>query len=1578
VQRGEVTTHSTYMRPFGVDDELTDVGYYIHQIKNALYHPTHRFGPQIDSKDRSAITTFFQDALNAEAAEDFTTIITVKTPNTVEMQGYFGETISIMLNQITTEADISQITHKSTVNYEAWTTAQIFRRFRDADKRADTRNWMNISNAPPITLNRIKLAIPMLPTLGNTYTYNSLFDVKGKLRIGYLNNNIINANDWETQIGPTPDINYNYDGKILKKQYIMPGYNSGINPPLHTLYYIGTDGITIGTDYTGYTVDGEKVINPYLYAYSAYITDFDDRLQDITVDPEFYIFGDFDRAQTAEFYENRRHRSIIGQIFSELPYATYLDIPSSVYLNFICDETDNNNEYIKTTERIATMLRAVTSELDRLLYVKSDVPNQALQRLVIPGIVPIKVLNNSASEPVYWQSELDLYRPEDGDKYKYVPSLTSNELDFNNQRKIVKLQNAPHPVLMQYETIDELHLHSKVDIADYYKYDLRNDYNKERHQVFNTHNIDAYVYLEGERFIGYEQLTSIIPSSFLFQAPRLGIKIDEDKIPARAKRLLIYRTEASHKNSYDPQVYGLVDIVDIKTANENILNRDEDGEIIEGTNVRKGERYTVDSDNKVYKGIYYFDKVKDGDLDMAADVMESEGLRRPIHSRINIALNERVYFANFKQYSQPEPPRKHEPSEFNPTYNVDGDIIAMEFNWGARHKIIGGGKEITPENKRLRNTHYYCFEAEPGKGFDNDTYVQYAYVYEDVTGIISQPEYTDIIDPCYSRESNDEQTNFDRFERGEVVLYYLPHAYDASITKLNIYRREIKLSVLETTLEETVMPVPSASGNEQRVEMYNKIKTALAGQPFYKVGSIDETNQGIFYDNNTWVYSEDKMPAFHPVFNDYESGVMYSEPYRPDFIKAENFFDVRSGDGTMITGMGSNFGNLIIAKEQSLHRKTVQGVDATVSRTDEISANIGCIAPETFITVDNIIYFLSYQGIYRYDGNQLLPIDMPIKEEIMSYLTYLKRENIYNANRDTIDLIRFVTAGYNPVYGELYFNFPTIKYIGDDKIVNQDGTTVFHNYPRRFECNIYVYHIATQIWTKYKYSEDIIEPLWVEILPGDPELELEEERNEWYIKKLRNLLQNTRIYYTNKLGELRSGDILATRYFSTAPSDPLGYNQVFDWAGIYIETPYQLLIEHIRQFNAQDLTYEFNPYLNTDDTINNHIFIQSALEATLNAKADVLVATTEPIVLSGYQVIDGVSVNNDSIRVLVKNQLNSHENGIYNPRTTAWVRTGDCNTLDEAYGYGVLVTSGEINGGKRYKILGNTTDNVPIDDPTLIQLEDVYVSTTNNIVLSGYQIIDGINIDTANLRILVQNQTNSTENGIYLSNTNAWSRSADCNTIDVKNHYVVVLRGNNHSAKAYSLKGTPSVNLIIEEYKRYLFEFQNYVGNVTNSNEYSFGKYIFPPRRAVPIKTVLKLKMTTLERETLLKRINRAVSNIYSEGEIDIQIEVNVPEDSDERISRNYRLHNFTFEPTNVTEESNPHPLTRVDKSLLVTNNNVLTTIPMAAVTGDELNYTIDDTNLKGISYTVKISTELRTQINEITLYLRPIHLYLQ
>jgi hypothetical protein len=55
-----------------------------------------------------------------------------------------------------------------------------------------------------------------------------------------------------------------------------------------------------------------------------------------------------------------------------------------------------------------------------------------------------------------------------------------------------------------------------------------------------------------------------------------------------------------------------------------------------------------------------------------------------------------------------------------------------------------------------------------------------------------------------------------------------------------------------------------------------------------------------------------------------------------------------------------------------------------------------------------------------------------------------------------------------------------------------------------------------------------------------------------------------------------------------------------------------------------------------------------------------------------------------------------------------------------------------------------------------------YVATTANITLSGEQTIDGFT--TSSSRVLVKNQTTTSQNGIYVSGAGSWTRATDADS----------------------------------------------------------------------------------------------------------------------------------------------------------------------------------------------------------------------
>jgi hypothetical protein len=173
-----------------------------------------------------------------------------------------------------------------------------------------------------------------------------------------------------------------------------------------------------------------------------------------------------------------------------------------------------------------------------------------------------------------------------------------------------------------------------------------------------------------------------------------------------------------------------------------------------------------------------------------------------------------------------------------------------------------------------------------------------------------------------------------------------------------------------------------------------------------------------------------------------------------------------------------------------------------------------------------------------------------------------------------------------------------------------------------------------------------------------------------------------------------------------------------------------------------------------------------------------IAATTGPIDLAtnGLAMIDGVTLATGD-RVLVKNQANPADNGIYVADVGPWVRASDADTVAELRaGAYVFITSGTDNGGQGFALLNDAVQVGTTDlnfGPFLIQsqrsnfwspantLATVRVATTVNLdSLAGLLTIDGVQLAPGN-RVLVKNQITPAANGIYVAAAGSWTRAAD-------------------------------------------------------------------------------------------------------------------------------------------------------------------------------------------------------------------------
>ena len=158
-------------------------------------------------------------------------------------------------------------------------------------------------------------------------------------------------------------------------------------------------------------------------------------------------------------------------------------------------------------------------------------------------------------------------------------------------------------------------------------------------------------------------------------------------------------------------------------------------------------------------------------------------------------------------------------------------------------------------------------------------------------------------------------------------------------------------------------------------------------------------------------------------------------------------------------------------------------------------------------------------------------------------------------------------------------------------------------------------------------------------------------------------------------------------------------------------------------------------------------------ETALAIKAPCLVATTGAnITLSGVQAIDGVTVGGNSERVLVKDQTNQGQNGIYVASAGNWVLAADWTSNNNvATGTLALAAGGTVNAGILFAqtctdspIVIGTSNVTFVPEATMVAGQQTATSTSGLTIGSGTQTLSiqaGKNF-SVNQWVLIQEASN--------------------------------------------------------------------------------------------------------------------------------------------------------------------------------------------------------------------------------------------
>jgi hypothetical protein len=763
--------------------------------------------------------------------------------------------------------------------------------------------------------------------------------------------------------------------------------------------------------------------------------------------------------------------------------------------------------------RNPTQVRGVRSESDRLIWVRDDLPTEVVSRMIISGIGEIPLCDYG--DEGTWVSQIET-GGFDLDRLEYVQPRT-----FTNAFNSVLGTGA-------------ISYGSKwTSYTDFFVMDGLTALNT----TVKFSNLRIRISAPGERLTIPEQLSMYIPASLLFDAPHVKLVIPTDRIPRRARQLLIFRTRASHDNSWQPNEYGLVKALDIK---------------------RDPTTGAPDYPGALPQ-LAYLDDVASGDLDFSYNLEDYNGFVEPIKSRFCIPLNERVFYSNIIEAYKPQSPR----NSVNITKYVGAGADLRD------HKNLNVG--VNTELQRLWSYRLVQGEADTTNVTATSRYLYYFLSYTDDVSSLSLTGYSGMLDrgDLVATPAN---------KKKRAMLYCLPSGYDGAVRQANIYRlqsaspiTEIRFNasrtvvlatakiylvvqgvveyqgnvyypkdIIQTAPEvDTGVPASYANAgvnffggtNTNRGEMQSfcdpillDVTTVFSGGPgpafIDKVGTIVPEDEGIFYDDD--LPSLGSLPLKQLAQNEdiLESGLRWSEPYTPNKIKLSSLMEVRAGDGDQITGMAQLYGNLVIAKERSLHRLAVQGSSVPVSRVDEISNNIGCLAPNTFIVVNNTLYFLSWAGFFRYNNNVLEKVDGAFAEELQIRLRA-------SQNGVSNPAIRDASCGWNPTYRELYLNIPVMSSIsneGDDDNGQKGPLQLVDNVGvRDIRGTVYAINIDTGLVTKYRYMDD-------SSYFTDPTSAIDVGFNIAPLQRAPRV--QSRLYYTNTLGQMRSAEVLPTRTYN--------------------------------------------------------------------------------------------------------------------------------------------------------------------------------------------------------------------------------------------------------------------------------------------------------------------------------------------------------------------------------------------------------------------------------------------------------------
>jgi len=150
------------------------------------------------------------------------------------------------------------------------------------------------------------------------------------------------------------------------------------------------------------------------------------------------------------------------------------------------------------------------------------------------------------------------------------------------------------------------------------------------------------------------------------------------------------------------------------------------------------------------------------------------------------------------------------------------------------------------------------------------------------------------------------------------------------------------------------------------------------------------------------------------------STLYWSDSFQPESWPAVNYWDVRKGDGDVITCITSHLDELVVFKRRSLH--VLRGTSLDDFRLDTADITLGCVGPFAAAAFGPYLYFVSDEGVCVWNGARAVNLS---REKIPGFWSRVNQQYIRKAAVGVWDgLVWFAL----PIDGAAYNNAVLIYY----------------------------------------------------------------------------------------------------------------------------------------------------------------------------------------------------------------------------------------------------------------------------------------------------------------------------------------------------------------------------------------------------------------------------------------------------------------------------------------------------------------------------------------------------------------------